>query len=139
MIRLRYLLTALGIIAGFGTALLCTPNVAAVGLNYNLTNRDKEACSNAADNGQDGCESVTTSGQGVTANTIVKGGINLALAILGSVSVVMMVYAGFRFALANGDPAAVTAARNTILYAVAGLVIAVLSYAIVNWIVDYLL
>ena len=48
----------------------------------------------------------------------------------------MIVYAGFRFTLAGGDPQAVKAARNTILYAVAGLVIAILAYGIVSWITD---
>jgi hypothetical protein cdivTM_30108 len=51
----------------------------------------------------------------------------------------MIVYAGFRFSLAGGDPQTVKAARNTILYAVAGLVIAIMSYSVVNWITDNLL
>ena len=70
--------------------------------------------------------------------SVIKSGINTALMILGGVSVIMIVYAGFRFTLASGDPQAVKAARNTILYAVAGIVIAILSYTIVNWVTDNL-
>ena len=95
------------------------------------------ACDLATDgDGNDGCHAVTSSAQGgaLTPMVIVTRGINIALVVLGGV--LMIVYAGFRFTLAGGDPQAVKAARNTILYAVAGLVIAILAYGIVSWITD---
>ncbi len=107
----------------------------AIDLNHSLSG--DAACNNASDGGN-GCESVTSSGDGVTANSIVKGGINTALTILGAVSVIMIVYAGFRFALANGDPKTVSHARNTIVYAAVGLTVAIMSYAVVNWFVEQL-
>ena len=120
------------------TVLLSAPSYAHVNVTQSL--HGNEACKNATDNdGEDGCKVATSSGAGVTPESIAKNGINTALIILGSVSVLMIVYAGFRFSLAGGDPQTVKAARNTILYAVAGLVIAIMSYSVVNWITDNLL
>ena len=101
--------------------------------------KTNDACDKATDSdGNDACHAVTSSSQGgaLTPMVIVTRGINIALVVLGGVSALMIVYAGFRFTLAGGDPQAVKAARNTILYAVAGLVIAILAYGIVSWITD---
>ena len=120
------------------TALFSTPLYAHVNVTQSL--HGNEACKNASDNnGEDGCKVATSSGAGVTPESIAKNGINTALIILGSISALMIVYAGFRFSLAGGDPQVVKSARNTILYAVAGLVIAIMSYSVVNWITDNLL
>ena len=64
--------------------------------------------------------------------------VNVLLFILGAVAVIVIVIAGFRFVVANGDTNAVSSARNAILYAVVGLIIAILSYAIVNFVVKNL-
>ena len=66
---------------------------------------------------------------------IVTNIINAALFIIGAVSVVMIIYGGVRYTISAGNANAVTAAKNTILYAVVGLVVALLAYAIVNWVV----
>jgi ABC-type Fe3+ transport system permease subunit len=62
--------------------------------------------------------------------------VNILLFLLGAVAVVMIVIGGIRFSTANGDQSAVTSARNTILYAVVGLVVAIMAYAIVNFVLD---
>lgn len=62
--------------------------------------------------------------------------VNILLFLLGAIAVVMIVIGGIRFATANGDQSAVTSARNTILYAVVGLVVAIMAYAIVNFVLD---
>jgi hypothetical protein len=62
--------------------------------------------------------------------------INTILVILGMIAVIMIVIGGIRYTTSNGDSAAVKSAKDTILYAVVGLVVAILSYAIVNFVVD---
>ncbi len=61
--------------------------------------------------------------------------VNTMLFILGIVAVIMIVIGGIRYVVSNGDSAAVAGAKNTILYAVIGLVVAILAYAIVNFVV----
>ncbi len=60
--------------------------------------------------------------------------INVALTVLGLVAVVMVIMGGFNYMTSSGDTAKVTKARNTILYGVIGLVIALLAFAIVNFV-----
>lgn len=60
--------------------------------------------------------------------------VNILLFVLGAIAVIMIVIGGIRYTLSNGDSGAITGAKNTILYAVVGLVVALLAYAIVNFV-----
>ena len=60
---------------------------------------------------------------------------NVLLFIIGAVSVIMIIVGGIRYTTSNGDSSAVTSAKNTILYAVVGIVIALLAYAVVNFVI----
>ena len=78
-------------------------------------------------------------GDGMPADLVGNHGVftrltNTILLIVGLVSVIMLVYGGFRYIISGGDSKKVTDAKNTILYAIIGLIIAVLSYAIVNFV-----
>ena len=61
---------------------------------------------------------------------------NVLLFLIGAVSVIMLIVGGLRYVLSNGDSSAVTSAKNTILYAVIGIIVALLAYAIVNFVVS---
>lgn len=61
--------------------------------------------------------------------------INVLLFIIGSLAVIMIIIGGIRYVISNGDSSQITNAKNTIQYAVIGLVVALLAYAIVNFIV----
>lgn len=73
-------------------------------------------------------------GAGSDLSTIVKRIINVAMAVLGVVCVVMLIVGGYNYTMSAGDASKVTKAKNTILYAVIGLVIALLALAIVNFV-----
>lgn len=62
--------------------------------------------------------------------------VNMMLYLLGAIAVVMIVVGGIRYTTSNGDSSAITSAKNTILYAVVGLVVAIMAYALVNFVVD---
>lgn len=64
--------------------------------------------------------------------------INIMLFIVGVLAVFMMIYGGIRYVLSGGDNTKVKDAKNTILYAIVGLIVAILGYAIVGWIVSML-
>lgn len=67
--------------------------------------------------------------------SMVRKVVNTLLFIIGAVAVVMIIYGGFSYITSRGESAGITSAKNTILYAVVGLVIAILAYAIVNFVV----
>lgn len=60
--------------------------------------------------------------------------INVALGVIGFVAVVMIIMGGVQYTTSSGDAAKVTKAKNTILYGIVGLVIALLAFAIVNFV-----
>jgi len=60
-------------------------------------------------------------------NTLLKG--------IGLIAVVMLVFGGFRYIISGGDSSKVTAAKNTIIYAIIGLIIVILASAIVNFVI----
>ena len=61
---------------------------------------------------------------------------NTLLLIVGLISVIMLVYGGLRYILSGGDSKKVTDAKNTILYAIIGLIISLLAFAIVNFVLN---
>jgi len=64
--------------------------------------------------------------------------INILLFIIGAISVIMVILGGIRYVLSNGDSSQIKGAKDTIMYAVIGLVVALLAYAIVNFVVTQL-
>ena len=63
---------------------------------------------------------------------------NTFLYIIGVVAVVMLIIGGIKYVVSGGDSKKVTDAKNTVLYAIIGLVIAFLAYAIVNFVISAL-
>ena len=63
---------------------------------------------------------------------------NTILYIVGIVAVIMLIIGGIRYVISGGDSKKVTDAKNTVLYAIIGLVIAVFAYAIVNFVITSL-
>ena len=61
--------------------------------------------------------------------------VNVILFIVGAVAVIMIVIGGVRYTVSNGDSNAVQGAKNTIMYAIVGLVVAIIAYALVNFVV----
>ena len=60
---------------------------------------------------------------------------NTLIFLIGAISVIMIIIVGLRFVISMGNPKQVQAARDTILNAIIGLVIAISSYAIVNFVI----
>lgn len=65
--------------------------------------------------------------------------INTALFIIGALSVLMLIYGGIRYTVSAGDSKQVESAKNTIMYAIIGIVVALLAYAIVNFVLSSLI
>ena len=62
--------------------------------------------------------------------------INVVISVLGIVTVVMIIIGGVQYITSSGDTAKLTKAKNTIMYGVIGLVIALLAFAIVNFVLS---
>ena len=63
---------------------------------------------------------------------------NTILYIVGIVAVIMLIIGGIRYVTSGGDSKKVTDAKNTVLYAIIGLIVAFLAFAIVNFVISAL-
>ena len=61
--------------------------------------------------------------------------IEIMMIAVGALSVIMIIFGGLKYVLSAGDSRAVDSAKSTILYAVIGLIVALLAFAIVNFVV----
>jgi len=84
------------------------------------------------------CNSVSTNtAQSTTKiNTLIKDVINIFSIIVGVVSVIMIIIGGFRYITSGGDSGNVSSAKNTIIYAIIGLVIVALAQFIVQFVLN---
>ncbi len=83
-------------------------------------------------------------GNGQPSQLVGDGGVfnritSILLFVVGAVAVVMLIFGGIRYIVSGGDQANVTAAKNTILYAIIGIIIALLAYAAVKFVTTSLL
>jgi hypothetical protein len=69
-------------------------------------------------------------------NQILRHIVNLLSAIVGVVAVIMIIIGGFRYITSGGNDASVTGAKNTILYAIIGLVVVALAQILVRFVLD---
>ena len=69
-------------------------------------------------------------------SSIVRNIINIMLYAIGVLSVIMLIWGGLRYVISGGQKEAVTAAKNTILYAIVGLLIAIFAYAIIQFVLN---
>lgn len=67
-------------------------------------------------------------------NNIIHTVINLLSVIVGIVAVIMIIVGGLRYITSGGSDTSVTSAKNTILYAIIGLIIVALAQIMVRFI-----
>lgn len=79
------------------------------------------------------------SGAAVAINHLIHLIINILSLIVGVVAVVMIMIGGFRYITSGGSDTGVTGAKNTILYAIIGLIIVAMAQLIVRFVLGRLL
>lgn len=71
-------------------------------------------------------------------NSTFSSALSIVFAIIGALSVLMIVLGGTRFITSQGNPQEAAKARGTLIYAVVGLLIALAAEAIVNFVLGKL-
>ncbi len=123
MKKIKYLILTLGIILGISA--IVPSFVGAESVVGDICSTDPNG-------------SLCTSSKGTDLMGYVKKIINTALIVLGSLSVIMIIYGGITYTISAGDAKKVEQAKNTILYSIIGLVVALAAGAIVNFVLNAL-
>ena len=71
-------------------------------------------------------------------NGVIRTVSNILIWVVGIVLVIMIMWSGFKYITAAGDTSKVASAKNSLIYAIVGLIIAILAYAIVNFVIEHL-
>ena len=111
----------IAVVDSFATGCVCTNGVA----SGTCSEAEKGMCATGGDSSK-------------SLDSTVKNIINGVLYVVGILAVVMVIIGGVKYTTSGGDQNAVTSAKNTILYGIVGLVIAILAYAIVNFVIGKL-
>lgn len=69
------------------------------------------------------------------AENVFAAGLNLVYYVAGVICVISIIAAGILYAVANGEAEKIKAAKNTILYAVIGLVVIMMAFTITGFVV----
>lgn len=88
----------------------------------------QEICKGVGAASGSGCSS------GISLTTVIRNIINIFSVIIGIVAVVMIMVSGFKYVTAGGDSSNITSAKQTLIYAIVGLVVAALSQVIVRYV-----
>jgi hypothetical protein len=62
--------------------------------------------------------------------------VNILSLVVGIVAVIMIIYGGFKYITSGGESGNVSGAKNTLIYAIVGLVIVALAQVIVHWVLN---
>ena len=128
--KIKNIIMALALILTFGASVPLSTQAATVG-------GLEELCGIDANKSSDICKEYIKSTDNQVGLLIARV-LKTMLFIIGALSVVMIVYAGFNFVTSAGDSGKVNKAKGVILYAVIGLVVSLLAYAIVSFVTSTL-
>lgn len=81
------------------------------------------------------CTDATNNGAG-SLQAVAKKVVNIFSIIVGIVAVIFVIYGGFRYITSGGDSGSVGNAKNTLIYALVGLVIVALAQLIVHYVLS---
>ena len=115
-----------------------TSVVAVLGNSVN-TFAGKVKCPAGTDAGANGLASCTKLNNTANTNDLMGQAntiINVVIGVIGFVAVAFIIFGGFQYTTSAGDPGKVKKAKDTILYGIIGLVVAMLAYAIVNFVLS---
>lgn len=133
--KLKHILLSFVAIVGIGSFLVSVPHVGAVDSVLN------SACNNKSNPDAAGsalCKQADTGGDDTAFNKVIKNVTDTLLFAIGIISVIMIIVGGIKYTTSDGDSGKASSAKNTVLYAVIGLVIAILAYAIVQFVMTQL-
>ncbi len=130
-IRLAFLSVLIGIAGMF--AIASVPQQAHAALFSRATD---QACSGAALQDDGTCAGQIGAENKV--NKLLTTVLEILSYVIGIIAVIMMIVGGIRFITSQGEGSSINAARNTVIYAAVGLIIAALAQVLVKFVVGKL-
>jgi hypothetical protein cdiviTM7_00612 len=115
--------------------------VVAAGVKAGLASAVTTFCPDGSEAGAEGLKGCTDMTNKSNTNDLMKTVnqiINIVIGVIGFAAVAMTIYGGVQYTTSAGDPGKVKKAKDTIMYGIVGLVVAILAFAIVNFVLSSL-
>ena len=113
---------------------LVIPMAPAVVMAADEADIEGKLCAGASLDATGTCDQGTIDEAQETVSSLLTTVINIFSLIVGVVSVIMIIIGGLKYITSGGDSGNVTGAKNTILYAIIGLVVVALAQIIVRFV-----
>jgi Type IV secretion system pilin len=95
-------------------------------------------CSNASGLTSDACGGLhQVGGGGQNIEVVFNNIVNILSIVVGAVAVIVVVYSGFRYITSGGDSNKVSAAKNTLIYALVGVAVAALAQTLIHFVLHW--
>ena len=133
-IKSYLLIAASTLMMAVPAAVPATVGAASNGCNSNIAGKIAQGAKDAT-----GDNVSCSGGAGVGESSITdlaKKVVNLFSIIVGAVAVIMIIYGGFRYITSGGESGRVGNAKNTLIYAIIGLIIVALAQLIVHFVLN---
>lgn len=111
------------------------PALASIASADNILTNTCNGISEAA-NGKNGDCGTAGNNTNTDLSSIASKVVNILSIIVGVVAVVMIIVGGFRYITSGGESSNVSGAKNTLIYAIVGLVIVALAQIIVHYVLN---
>lgn len=119
----RIVLATLALVSLFAAALALQPSTALA-----ASSPKDEICAGIGEANDGSC------GNGGDLTNVIRNIINIFSIIVGIVAVIMVMVSGFKYVTSGGDSGNVTSAKNTLIYAIVGIVVVAFSQFIVQFV-----
>lgn len=133
--KLKQLLTTLSLATMFALPAMPLAAVHAVEIDDGLNCGANLTASGISDPAAN-CPVDTSGASGQRVDAIIELVINIFSLIVGVVSVIMIIIGGLKYITSGGDSGNITGAKNTILYAIIGLVVVALAQVVVKFVLE---
>ena len=128
--RIKRILASFALAVGLATP-LAMPSLASAEVSI-----ENNLCDGASLQIDGDCDAATNEEGKNRINGILEDVINIFSLVVGIISVIMIIIGGLKYITSGGDSGNVTGAKNTILYAIVGLVVVALAQFIVKFVLN---
>ena len=133
--KIKSIVVSVLTILSFGGPIVLAPALASANCSTGIQTSLGTGIDNATSNGAN--TACTASGDVKTGiSKIAKQIVDIFSIIIGIIAVIMIIYGGFKYITSGGDSGNVSGAKNTLIYAIIGLIIVALAQLIVKYVLN---
>lgn len=138
--KIKQLVLSLGVVGLLATPMLAVVPASAAAfdnLSGNQSIQDSVTCGSDLKTSGNCSAAQATTGDNQSIDSILRLIVNILSVLVGFIAVVMIIFGGIKYITSGGDSGNISGAKNTIVYAIVGLVIVALAQVLVHFVLAH--